>query len=234
MLWKRALAAAHNVQVPGNRQRRRSERCGALARRARAVAAPALAQLRQRPEGRRQRGGAGARGRAHGQRPGMLDADVEGLGRLPRRGAAALRDLGVDDQGHRPLLRLLKVFLDGKDRCLGVEAVSEALEHQNIDAALHEALDLLVVGLDHVRPLCAGRQRQHAGAGTEDARHEAGLLRLLLGHLRSRPLGQLCRRLVHLVDKLVHLVVFLGERVAAKCVCPHNVGTCQEILLVDL
>mmetsp|Transcript_68453 Transcript_68453/g.211684 ORF Transcript_68453/g.211684 Transcript_68453/m.211684 type:complete len:272 (-) Transcript_68453:580-1395(-) len=181
-----------------------------------------------------QRPGALRRADAQRQGPAVRHADAEGLGGLAGRRAAAVGELGADNHRHPPLLEPLEVVVDGEDRRLGVQAVGDPVEHEDVHASVDEALDLLVVGLDHLAPVGAGRLGQHARRRPEDARHEAGPLRLLLGDVRGRLLGELRGGLVHLVDELAHLVHLLAQGVAAEGVGPHDVRPGLQVLLVDV
>lgn len=83
---------------------------------------------------------------AHGQRFGVCDGGVEGFDGLSRQGASRRGERAGDDdrQSHAAFG---EEGFDGEDRCLGVQRIEDGFEHQQIDAAVHQAPGLIVVRL---------------------------------------------------------------------------------------
>mmetsp|Transcript_3899 Transcript_3899/g.11876 ORF Transcript_3899/g.11876 Transcript_3899/m.11876 type:complete len:380 (+) Transcript_3899:1506-2645(+) len=189
--------------------------------------APSAAGVCQGPGGAPEPPLAKAAGDAHRQRPRVPQADEEGLDALPRGRPAVAREGGGDHQRKALLPRLLDVLVDGKDRGLGVQRVDDALEGQEVRAALDQAADLLRVRGDQVVPggaplraVLGARRRQQVARGADDARHEARLLHVLPRRLRRGALGRPSGGLAVVV------------RGALERAGPADVATRAEVLLV--
>mmetsp|Transcript_22893 Transcript_22893/g.40322 ORF Transcript_22893/g.40322 Transcript_22893/m.40322 type:complete len:211 (+) Transcript_22893:669-1301(+) len=177
------------------------------------------------------------------ERLGMLHAHVEGLDGLPGQRAATVVHNGGAQHHRQPLLLgLQKILVDRKDGRLAVLSVEDRLNHQHVNTTVHEAAHLLLVRIHQLIPCDVAERRvlHTRGNGESAARwphgpcHKAGLVRLLLRHLRRCLLGKLCSALVHLMHHGLHLVFTLRDRGAVERVGLANVGACQEVLLVDV
>ncbi len=128
----------------------------------------------------------------------------------------------------------------GDDRRLCVERVEDRLDQQQVDAALDQRVDLLLVGGGETgerdravaRVLDARRDRQRHVRRADRAGHEprpavatVRLLRRLAGDSRGGD--------VHVVDDVGHGVVALGDARAGERVRLDDVGARQQVVEVD-
>ena len=177
---------------------------------------------------------------AHRQRLGVAHAVPEGADGLAAEDAAGgVGDRAADDQ-RQALAAGLKVFVDRKQRRLGVEGVEYRLDQQHIAAAFDQRLHLLQVGCAQIfkagvaRPwvVDVGADAGGLGRGAERADHIARMLgRAVLVAGRAR---QPRRLQVHLGGQMGHVVVGLGHRGGAKGVGLDQVGATGQIAFVDV
>ena len=118
---------------------------------------------------------------AHAQQRRARNGNPEGFDGLAGERAAAQVDNGHGSQQGQAFSRVLEILLGGKQRGFAVQRVEDGLHQQQVNAAVHEAADLLVVG---VAQLIEGhgarggardflRCRGRAAGGAERARHPA-------------------------------------------------------------
>ena len=138
--------------------------------------------------------------------------------------------------------RVFEILLGGEERGFAVERVKDRLHQQQVHAAVHEAADLLVVGVPqliegHSASRRAGnilRCRGRAAGGPEGSRHPA-LTRGILGHeLVGSSARHLSPGAVEVVNKPFQLVIRHRDRGGIKGVGLNDVRARVEVLPMDV
>ncbi|MNQ72753.1 hypothetical protein D3C85_874650 [compost metagenome] len=178
---------------------------------------------------------------AHGDRLGVAHRVPEGLGGLPRQGAAGGVGDGAGNHDRQLEAQFLEHALHGEDRRLGVEGVEDGLDQDQVRAALDQAAgglgvvlhqfvegDVAVAGVVHVRGDGAGTagRAEHAG---DEARLVRRLQGLGIGYLA----GQACAFDVQFIDQRFHAVVGLGHLGSVEGVGLQDVGAGIQVGLLD-
>src|SRR5690606_17017138 len=134
------------------------------------------------------------------------------------RAARAVGDGARDPQG-QGLQPFVLQILDRLDRGLAVQGVEHRLDQEQVDPALMQGANLLLIGLIDLVigdgavawVVDVGAQRQGAVGRADGAGDEAGLVRLLLGPA----VGDLARDagafIVQVIDRVFQPVVGLGD-----------------------
>ena len=174
---------------------------------------------------------------ADDERLGVLDGDPERVRGLARQVAAAPVDGGERD----PERELGRDRLGRDDRGLRVQRVEDGLDHQQVDSAVAQRGDLLLVRLAHLV------ERDCAVRGVLDLRRkgERDVQRAERAGDEARPVGRLRRPLVrggarepgaldaHLGGGVLERVVGLPDARRGEGVRRREVGAGREVVVVD-
>ncbi len=185
-------------------------------------------------------GGAQCAVQPYGQRLGVAHAGPEcGHGLAGQHAPGGVGHGATNDDG-QPLAGLLKHFIDGEQRRLGVEGVENGFHQNDVGAAAHQGAGLLGIGcaqgleIDIARTgvVDIGADARGLGRGAQSARDETRLVRgaeLVAG--RARQPG---RGFVHLVHQFGHAVIVLRHRGRTKRIGLDQIGARGQIALVNV
>ncbi len=179
---------------------------------------------------------------AEGERPGVAERVVEGLGGLSgQRAAALVGDRAGDHEGEAGA-GAVELLHDREEGGLRVQRVEDGLDHEDVGAAFDQGAGLLAVRAAELLEgdvagagvVDVGRDRGRAVHGTEDPGHEAGAVggagRVLVGGLARDP----GRRAVDLADRVLDPVVGHGQPGGGEGVGLDDVGAGAQVGAVDL
>ena len=175
---------------------------------------------------------------ADDERLGVLDGDPEGIGRLTRQVAPAL----VDGGEREPERELGRDDARGDDRGLRVQRVEDRLDEQEIDAAVAERPDLLLVrGLHLVEGdgtvgsvFDLRRERERHVQRADRAGDEARLVGAARGPRIGRRACEPRAFEAHLRRDMSEGVVRLPDRGRRERVRRRDVRASREVRVVDL
>ena len=175
---------------------------------------------------------------ADDERLGMLDGDPERIGRLAREVASA----AVDGGEREPERQLGRYCSRGDYRCLRVQRVEDRLDEEEVDAAVAERADLLLVGgLHRVEgdgPVCRvfdlRRERERHVQRADRAGDEAGLRRRPRRPRVGRGACEPGTLQAHLGRGAFERVVRLTDRGRGERVRRGDVRARLEVRVVDL
>ncbi|CAM2147897.1 hypothetical protein PT2222_10327 [Paraburkholderia tropica] len=164
----------------------------------------------------------------------------ERLDGLTRENAARGVGDGARDHDRQVLAGVLEQLVEREQRGLGVERVEDRLDEEQIAAAVHQRLGLLVVRaaqflerhVARARIVDVGRDARGLRRRSDRARDEARLVgrRVLV----ARGAREFRRLHVHLDGEFAHAVVVLRHRGRAERVGFDDVRARGEILVVNL
>ncbi len=175
------------------------------------------------------------------QRLGVTHRVPERFAGLARKRAAGSVGDGAGNHHRQPQIVQLEVFLNGKQRGLRVERVENRLDHQDVGAALDQAVDgfqirhaqLVERHVAESRVVDVGRNRRGARSRAEHAGDEARLVRIqrgrLVGSLTRQPGGGE----VELRHQEFHVVIRHRNRGGVEAVGFQNIRARRQILGVD-
>ena len=174
----------------------------------------------------------------HDERLGMLDGDPERVGGLAREIASAAVDRGERE----PQRQLGRNCLRGNDRCLGVQRVEDRLDQEEVDAAVAQRADLLLVGGLHrveghgpeCRVFDLRRERKRDVERADRARDEARLVRCSCGPSVGGGARKARSLEAHLGRRTFERVIGLADRRRREGVRGCDVRARLEVRVVDL
>ncbi len=174
--------------------------------------------------------GAGSAVQPHPGEPAIGERGVKGFDILPRQQRAHRLDRARDrerdlDAGFRDRA------LDSDQARLAVERVLHGLQQKQIDAALDEALGLLLVGIRELVESDAAGDRDGLGRRPHRARHEAGPLGGA-GGVGSRARDR-AGQAIDFVRVFGEAVLGQHDRGAAECVGLDEIGAGVEETVVQ-
>ncbi len=172
----------------------------------------------------------------------LRNGNPERFDGLPGERTAAQVNDGDGSQQRQAFSRVLEILLSGKERGLAVQRVEDGLHQQQVNAAVHEAANLFVVGVAQLIEGHGARRgardflrcRCRAAGGSERARHPARAR----GILDRKTVGGAARHLgpgaVEVVDETFQLVIRHGDGGGVEGVGLNDVRAGVEVLPMDI